>query len=118
VDLSSHLVQRLQQLPQPLTRDLTVERDLRVPIRDGALLLADHWTPKTGGDGLPTALIHVPYGRAGTAADQMIRPLVERGFQMIIQSTRGTFGSDGPFDPMRREREDGLDTIDWVIKQP
>ena len=37
---------------------------------------------------------------------------------MLIQSVRGTFGSGGMFDPMRREREDGLATLDWVVKQP
>ncbi|MEV4112695.1 CocE/NonD family hydrolase [Nonomuraea sp. NPDC049695] len=118
MNLNSHLVQRLLRLPPPLTRDLIIERDLRVPMRDGAVLLADRWAPKTGGDGLPTALIRAPYGRAGMTADPMARPLAERGFQVLIQSTRGTFGSEGPFDPLRREREDGLDTLDWVIKQP
>ncbi|MEU2284527.1 CocE/NonD family hydrolase [Streptomyces sp. NPDC013178] len=117
MNLSSHLVQRMLRLPPPVTRDLTVERDLRVPMRDGAVLLADRWAPKSGG-GLPTALIRIPYGRAGLVGGQMARPLAERGFQVLVQSTRGTFGSDGPFDPLRREREDGLDTIDWVIKQP
>jgi putative CocE/NonD family hydrolase len=118
MNLSSHLVQRMLRLPAPLTRDLTVEPDRRVPMRDGAVLLADRWVPKIGGDGLPTVLIRVPYGRAGLIGGQMARPLAERGFQVLVQSTRGTFGSDGPFDPLRREREDGLDTIDWVIKQP
>ena len=118
MNLNSHLVQRMLRLPPPLTRDLTVERDLRVPMRDGAVLLADRWAPKTGGDGLPTALLRIPYGRAGMAAGPMVRPLAERGFQVLIQSTRGTFGSDGPFDPLRREREDGLDTLEWVIRQP
>jgi putative CocE/NonD family hydrolase len=118
MSLNSHLVQRLLRLPPPLTRDLTVERDLRVPMRDGAVLLADRWAPRKGGDGLPAALIRIPYGRAGLAAGPMARPLAERGFQVLIQSTRGTFGSDGPFDPLRREREDGLDTLDWVTKQP
>lgn len=33
MNLSSHLVQRMLPLPPPLTRNLTVERDLRVPIR-------------------------------------------------------------------------------------
>jgi putative CocE/NonD family hydrolase len=51
-------------------------------------------------------------------ADPMVRPLAERGFQVLIQSTRGTFGSEGHFDPLRCEREDGLDTLDWMIKQP
>jgi putative CocE/NonD family hydrolase len=48
----------------------------------------------------------------------MALPLAERGFQVLIQSTRGTFGSGGMFDPMRREREDGLATLDWVVAQP
>jgi putative CocE/NonD family hydrolase len=118
MNLTSHLVQRMLRLSTPLTRDLTVERDLRVPMRDGAVLLADRWAPKSGGDGLPTALVRAPYGRAGLTADPMARPLAERGFQVLIQSTRGTFGSGGHFDPLRQEREDGLDTLDWVIKQP
>ncbi|MFJ9374630.1 CocE/NonD family hydrolase [Streptomyces sp. NPDC101455] len=118
MNLGSHLTQRLLRLPPPLTGDLVVERDLRVPMRDGVVLLADRWAPKPGGDGLPTALLRIPYGRAGTAAGPMVRPLAERGFQVLIQSTRGTFGSGGTFDPMRREREDGLDTLDRVIDQP
>ncbi|MEW2400795.1 CocE/NonD family hydrolase [Streptomyces sp. NPDC046862] len=118
MNLGSHIVQRALRLPPPVTRNLTVERDLRVPMRDGAVLLADRWIPKSGGDGLPTALVRIPYGRAGLVGNQMARPLAERGFQVLVQSTRGTFGSDGPFDPLRREREDGLDTLDWVIEQP
>ncbi|RNG34802.1 CocE/NonD family hydrolase [Streptomyces botrytidirepellens] len=118
MNLSSHVVQRMLRLPPPRTRDLTVVRDLRVPMRDGAVLLADRWAPETGGDGLPTALIRLPYGRSGMTAAPMVRPLAERGFQVLIQSTRGTFGSDGPFDPLRCEREDGLDTLDWIIEQP
>lgn len=118
MNLSSHLIQRLLHLPPPSTRHLTVESDLRVPMRDGAVLLADHWTPKSGSDNLPTALIRIPYGRTGMIAAQVARPLAERGFQVLIQSTRGTFGSGGDLDPLRREREDGLDTLDWLVEQP
>ncbi|WP_083958034.1 CocE/NonD family hydrolase [Herbidospora mongoliensis] len=94
-----------------------IERDLRVPMRDGALLLADRWTPATGGDGLPTALMRTPYGR-GVAARSMAEPLVRHGFQVLVQSTRGTFGSGGAFEPLRRERDDGLDTLSWIVEQP
>ncbi|WP_248963269.1 CocE/NonD family hydrolase [Sphaerisporangium perillae] len=118
MNLSSRLIQRMLSLPSPLTRDLVIERDLRVPMRDGAVLLADRWAPRSGGDGLPTALVRIPYGRVGMGAAQMVRPLAERGYQVLVQSTRGTFGSGGAFDPMRCEREDGLDTLDWVIEQP
>ncbi|MGD0699352.1 MAG: CocE/NonD family hydrolase [Trebonia sp.] len=106
------------RLDPPLTRDLVVERALPVPMPDGVILLADRWAPRVGGDSLPVALIRSPYGRGALFSAGMIRPLAERGFQVILQSARGTFGSGGKFEPMRNEREDGLATLDWVVKQP
>ncbi|WP_327745419.1 CocE/NonD family hydrolase [Streptomyces europaeiscabiei] len=118
MNLSSHLIQRALKLPPPLTRDLVVERDLRVPMPDGADLLADRWAPRTGAEGLPTALIRCPYGRRGAIALGAVRPLAERGYQVLIQSTRGGFGSGGTPDHMRQERADGLATLDWLVEQP
>jgi putative CocE/NonD family hydrolase len=85
---------------------------------DGVHLLADRWAPRVGRDPLPTALIRSPYGRRGAFGLSMARPLAERGFQVLIQSTRGTFGSGGAFDPLRCEREDGLATLEWLVEQP
>ena len=104
--------------PPPVTRDLIVERDLRVPMPDGVELLADRWAPRAGGAGLPTAVIRSPYGRHGLIGAAAARPLAERGYQVLIQSVRGTAGSGGTFDPMRQEREDGLATLDWLVRQP
>jgi putative CocE/NonD family hydrolase len=118
VNLMSHLVQRQLGLDPPLTRDLVIERDLPVPMPDGTVLLADRWAPRTGGDKLPVALMRSPYGRGALITAGMVRPLAERGFQVILQSVRGTFGSGGAFEPMRNEREDGLATLEWVLKQP
>jgi uncharacterized protein len=117
-DATSHLMERVLRLPPPLTRDLVVERDLRVRMPDGVDLLADRWAPATGGGGLPTVLMRTPYGRRGVVPAALVRPLAERGFQVVVQSTRGGFGSGGSFDPLRREREDGLTTLDWLVAQP
>jgi uncharacterized protein len=116
--LMSQLIQRQMGLDPPLTRDLIVERDLPVPMPDGTVLLADRWAPRVGGDSLPVALMRCPYGRGAMYSVGMVRPLAERGFQVILQSARGTFGSGGTFEPMRNEREDGLATLDWLVKQP
>ena len=116
--LVSHVLQRVLKLDPPPTRDVVVERDLRIPMPDGVELLADRWAPRSGGDGLPTALLRSPYGRRGVVGSLMARPLAERGYQVLIQSVRGTFGSGGVFDPMRQERDDGLATLEWVTKQP
>jgi uncharacterized protein len=85
---------------------------------DGVDLLADPWAPRSGGGGLPVALLRTPYGRRGVQGKVTARPLAERGYQVLIQSCRGTFGSGGIFDPLRCEREDGLATLEWVVKQP
>jgi len=118
MNLISRLVQRQLGLDPPLTRDLIIERDLPVPMPDGTVLLADRWAPRTGGDKLPVALARTPYGRGALMTEGPVRPLAERGFQVILQSVRGTFGSGGVFEPMRNEREDGLATLEWVLNQP
>ena len=98
MNVLSHLLQRKLQLPVPLTRNLAVRRDLQVPMSDGTVLLANHWAPRTGGQGLPTAVIRTPYGRGGPLGTILARPLAERGYQVLIQSVRGGFGSGGAFD--------------------
>ncbi|WP_194829812.1 CocE/NonD family hydrolase [Nocardia sp. XZ_19_231] len=115
--LTSRLVQRAFALDPPLTRDVVVQRDLEIAMPDGVVLLADRWAPRVGGESLPLALYRSPYGRRGLQSLSQGRVMAERGFQVLIQSTRGTFGSGGVFDPLRQEREDGLATLDWVLKQ-
>ncbi|HUN31496.1 MAG TPA: CocE/NonD family hydrolase [Trebonia sp.] len=115
--LASRIAERSQKLSPPLTRDIVAERDLRVPMPDGVVLLADRYAPRSGGSGLPVALLRSPYGRRGFVAG-MATPLAERGYQVIMQSCRGTFGSGGTFEAMRNERADGLATLEWITRQP
>lgn len=114
----SKQVQTMFGLDEPITRDLTVERDIRILMRDGIALLADRWTPSTGGDGLPVALIRTPYKHRAGIEDQLAKPLAERGFQVIVNAIRGMEGSEGENRPFEDEGDDGLDVIDWIKKQP
>ena len=104
-------------LPPAETHAVTHVRDLPVPMPDGVILLADHYFP-TAKPNCPTVLVRSPYGRAGLAFELMIRPLAERGFQVLVQSCRGTFGSGGHMFPFRDDRADGLATIAWLRQQP
>lgn len=114
----SEIAGRNLRLPEPLTRDVVVDRDLRVPMDDGVDLLADRWRPRAFDDApQPTVLIRSPYGRAGIAGFIFGRLLAERGFQVVVQSTRGSFGSGGTFAPFD-ERADGLATLRWLRAQP
>ncbi len=95
-----------------------VRPDVAVPMPDGVALLGDLYRPAADNRPLPVVLIRSPYGRAGLAAVLFAAPLARQGFQVFIQSTRGTFGSGGQFRPFTSEREDGLATVAWLRAQP
>lgn len=93
----------------------TVRRE-HVPMRDGVTLLADHYQPS--GDVAGTVLVRCPYGRAFPFSLVFGRLYAARGYRVILQSVRGTFGSGGTFDPMADEARDGADTVAWLRAQP
>ena len=113
----SRVLTRLFKLPPAETYNVVVEHNLRVPMRDGTVLLADHYYAPHRRTA-PTILVRSPYGRAGVFALLFARPFAERGFQVLIQSCRGTFGSGGEFNAFRNEQRDGLDTLAWLQQQP
>jgi uncharacterized protein len=98
------------------THGFRIERDLPVPMRDGITLLTDHYLPiKTQGRG--TILIRTPYGR-GAPINMDARMFAKRGYHVVVQSCRGSFGSGGQFPPIASDMDDGQDTVAWLRKQP
>src|ERR1700722_17853452 len=105
------------RLPRAQTDDVVCERDLRVEMDDGAVLLADRWVARATQDQpQPTVLVRSPYGRRPAAGLIFGRVLAGRGLQVVIQSVRGTCGSEGQFSPFE-ERADGLATLRWLRAQ-
>jgi putative CocE/NonD family hydrolase len=99
----------------PARNSYTVEA-VRVPMRDGVLLAADHFVPTTPNP-RGTVLIRTPYGRGFPTSSLNGRMFAARGYHVVIQSVRGTFGSGGTFEPMAQETDDGLDTVGWLRTQ-
>ncbi len=99
----------------PARNKVSVERDVGIRMRDGAVLLADHYAPVTGGP-RPTVLMRCPYGR-GLVHAMSALPYAERGYHVLLQSCRGTFGSGGTFRPYADEAADGQDTVGWLRGQ-
>ena len=115
--LLSQLLARSMRLIEPQTLDVICERDLRATMDDGVVLLADRWVASdTAATAQPTVLVRSPYGRRQFVGLLLGRLLAERGFQVVVQSVRGTFGSGGEFDPFN-ERADGLATLAWLGEQ-
>ena len=104
------------RLPGRGNGTVIVDSDIRCAMRDGVELLADRYhSPAT--PNAPVVLMRTPYGR-GALFGIMAGLMAERGLQVIVQSVRGVSGSGGQLDPMRQERRDGSDTIDWLKEQP
>jgi putative CocE/NonD family hydrolase len=115
---ASEILARRMHLPRAQTEAVVCERDLRAEMDDGATLLADRWVARASRDTpQPTVLVRSPYGRRQLIGLLFGRLLAERGLQVVIQSVRGTFGSEGEFSPFE-ERADGLASLRWLRAQP
>ncbi len=114
--LAAAALGRRWKLPAPLA-PVQVMRGVDIPMRDGTTLRADVYLPTSRGPH-PTVLLRSPYGRGAGFAVSMAVPYAERGYAVLLQSVRGTFGSGGEFTPVINEEHDGRDTVAWLRDQP
>ncbi len=96
------LVDKVLGLPAAVVPKPVVTRDLVIPMPDGARLLADRYRPP-GTEPLPVVLVRSPYGRRGAMGLLFGAVFARRGFQVVVQSVRGTFGSGGEFRAFRQQ---------------
>ncbi len=104
------------QSPEPVTgsHSVIVQTGVRVKMRDGILLAADIYRPKSEGK-FPVLLTRTPYNRKDAATGNF---LAAHGYVVIQQDTRGRFESGGEFYPFKFEMNDGYDTIEWAATLP
>ena len=87
---------------------------------DGISLVADIYHPQHTVH-TPTILVRIPLTRDfknSLFASMIGKMWAERGYTAVIQGTRGRFGSGGAFYPLRGERQDGIETLQWIAQQP
>jgi len=88
--------------------------------RDGVLLGADLYRPDAEGE-LPVLLRRTPYGKRKNdlaAEFSEARFYASHGYLVVVQDTRGRFGSDGEWYPFRYEGRDGYEAIEWAARLP
>jgi hypothetical protein len=93
-------------------------KNVAVPMRDGVVLRANVWLPKSEGR-FPTLVYRTPYGKEDAPkAWSTFEKLPARGYAVVIQDVRGRYASHGEFSPYQNEGKDGYDTIEWAARQP
>ena len=101
---------------------IVVDKDLRIPMRDGVELAADVYRPADGRPA-PTLVTRTPYGKEfvhyiSSGNFPLPLKLAEDGYAVVVNDVRGRFGSGGEFTPYVHEAADGHDTVEWSARQP
>jgi putative CocE/NonD family hydrolase len=100
--------------------DVIVEKNVRVPMRDGMQLAADLYLPACNGQvasgRFPAIMERTPYDKEGKVQEG--RYFARRGYAVVMQDVRGRFQSEGVWYPFAKEAPDGYDSVGWVAAQP
>jgi uncharacterized protein len=107
--------------PPGLASSEVVVDNIAVPMADGAHLATDIFRPSPPGR-YPVILVRTPYDKRVTAAQMggsATDPLwaARSGYVVVVQSVRGTAGSEGSFRGLHQETDDGIAAIAWAASQ-
>jgi hypothetical protein len=89
-------------------------------MRDGVTLATDVYRPGAEGR-YPTLLQRIPYGKEPAwlrDASVDVMRIVQAGYAVVHQDTRGAGASEGVYRPFVDDRQDGVDAIAWAAAQP
>ena len=97
---------------------LLIERDVRVPMRDGVTLAAEIYRPDTT-ERLPVLIERTPYDRHWMPPGDPVNglALAEAGYVVVMQDCRGRFDSEGEFEPFLTEAA-GRRGRDRLVRRP
>lgn len=99
------------------------EKNIMVPMRDGTKLATDLYIPDPPGR-YPVVLERTPYDKQNATImwTGTHTYLVEKGYAVAIQDTRGRYASEGVWYPLRDDgwgkNQDGYDTVKWLSEHP
>jgi putative CocE/NonD family hydrolase len=94
-----------------------------IAMRDGTRLATDIYTPDSGGP-YPLILERTPYNKENATMmwSHTHTHLLEHGYAVAIQDTRGRFASEGTWYPLLDDgwgqNRDGYDTVAWLAQHP
>ncbi|MHC4419951.1 MAG: CocE/NonD family hydrolase [Planctomycetota bacterium] len=100
----------------PARADITMQPDLKVEMSDGTGLAVDVYLPEETGS-YPVVFTRSPYDKRQFKSF-LAEPLARAGYAVVMQDVRGMGGSEGVFIPFIHEKQDGLDTLNWIAGQP
>lgn len=115
---------------------VSTDRNASLTTSDGTKLIANIYRPRRA-ESSPTILVRAPFNIPRIdiksplknrllkdniiriyAIDLISRMWAEQGYNVVFQGTRGRGQSEGTYHPFIHEREDGIETLNWLSAQP
>ncbi len=97
-------------------------RDMMIPMRDGIRLHARLYLPDEGEPPYPVVLVRSPYAIPEDELPWDAQRLVDNGYALVVQTSRGRFRSEGESPAFLADgngiHPDGYDTVEWIARQP
>jgi predicted acyl esterase len=127
--------EKAANVSQPKDYKLVIEKDVKIPLRDGSILYADIFRPESGTERFPAIMnisvyqkdkLWIPPADLEEKANpymnwETVNPLwwCPRGYACVRVDSRGTGKSPGKSDPSSyQESLDFYDAIEWIAKRP
>ncbi len=114
--LPEYVVKKTYSLPD-FTSSPAAWRELELPMRDGVRLHTSILMPE-GVEKAPVVLIRNPYHYVDRALEVQCRVYARYGIGCVVQDVRGRLQSEGEWEPLIHEADDGHDTLTWLAAQP
>lgn len=105
----------MKDLPSPRNEEGEA-KNYKITMRDGAKLEAQVFLPEGKGP-WPAILIRNPYANFKYFNEAILKSFSRFGYAGVLVDSRGTGESDGKWQPFVNEESDGLDVLDWLVKQ-
>ena len=100
---------------------VTTEHDVPATMRDGTVLRADVYRPKSA-DPVPVILMRTQYGKAGAQVEPArYQPpdwFASHCYLVVVQDIRGQGSSGGVFSEFTHDSDDGYDSVEWAAALP
>ena len=117
--LLEHLPPRWSIGLQAIRAGVTVDHSITITMADGVVLAGSLYRPRGSDARLPTILVRLPYGRLRYAEGSYNAIFfAKRGYSALVVDLRGTGDSGGELLPWRDAAIDGVQTLDWIARQP
>ncbi len=91
--------------------------ELEVPMRDGLMLAADVYLPRSG-RAAPAIVLGTPYDKHRIGNADEGRFFQAHGYAYVAYDTRGRGKSEGQWRAHVNDGRDGHDVVEWVARQP